>query len=521
MKKAYIFLVYWMISHQTLKAQSPNISYPQNSYNLAVNNPVTPIIPSNSGGYIGFVVSTFAGSGTAGFVNGAGDNACFSSPIGIDAGTTTNKFLFVCDYNNNAIRTISSTGVVSTLAGNGAPGFNNAIGLNAKFNGPLGIYTDGMDNAYVGDFTNQRIRKVSYIGEVTTAAGSGSIGSLDTYAANSTFNGPSGIDRYDDNTGSPNIFVADFYNGKIRQIGQNGYVSTVAGSGISNVGNLTNPSDLIVRVNNLDYGNIYVADFGDNMIKSVKIGNPGYGNITVVAGTGQVGWVDGTASQAKFNKPSAIDIDYEGAIYVTDRDNHCVRRIFNGYVSTIAGNGTAGFADGVGNLAQFNNPNGIAVSNAIYVSDMSNHKIRKIAFTGSYSISPTLPAGLVFDTKTGMISGTPMVTSPSTNYTITATNPSGTSTAIITISITTLQADTQTLKEYVVYPNPVHDGVYIDTQNSVTMPDRILVRDFTGKVLIDKMGFVPYISFNQLSAGVYLIELHSGDKKWSQRIIKN
>jgi len=160
------------------------------------------------------VVSTLAGSGTAGFADGTGTNTQFNGPTGVACDGNGN--VFVADQSNRRIRRIvAATGVVSTLAGSGTAGFANGAGAAAQFGSPYGVACDGGGNVFVADQGNHRIRQiVAATGVVSTLAGSGTAGFADGASATAQFNNPYGV-AYD---GGGNVFVADLTNNRIRVI---------------------------------------------------------------------------------------------------------------------------------------------------------------------------------------------------------------------------------------------------------------------------------------------------------------
>jgi sugar lactone lactonase YvrE len=230
----------------------------------------------------------------------------------------------------------ATSGTVSTFAGSVAGGFVDGTGTAALFGNPMGIATDAAGNIYVADSYNSAIRRITTDGKVTTLAGNGNLGLVNGTAE-----------------------VAQFYS----------------------------PSALAVDLS----GNVYVADRGNNAIRKITPA----GVVTTLAGNGEAGYTDGTGSSAYFNTPTGIAVDAAGNVYVADNGNNIIRKITAaGVVTTIAGSRTVGYANGVGILANFNKPTGIALdaTGNIYVTEPLNHAIRKInadmlvtTFTGSPS----------------------------------------------------------------------------------------------------------------------------------------
>lgn len=274
--------------------------------------------------YIVTEVYTSLVAGTqSGSTDGSVTDAKFKFPHDVAVDSQGN--IFVADRENHKIRKITPNGMVSTFAGTGVAGLKNGSGLNAQFNFPSGIAIDNLDNLYVADFKNNNIRKITPQGVVSTFAGSGEEKSNDGIGLLASFHRPAGLDT----DAQGNVYVADSKNNKIRKIDANGNVTTVAGSGI-------------------------------------------------------VGLKNGEASSAKFDNPLDVALDKDGNIFVTDHNNHVIRKISEGSVSTLAGS-TAGDQDSIGTNARFNGPTGIAIDSKsnIYVSDFYNHKIKLIALNKS------------------------------------------------------------------------------------------------------------------------------------------
>ena len=318
------------------------------------------------------------GSDTAGLVNGTGKIVKFNHPFGLAVDAAGN--LYIADVGNNIIRKMDTTGLVSTFAGiGGVKGAANGLDSLATFNKPFGVATDALGNVYVADAGNNLIRMIGTAGVVSTFAGTGIAGSSNV-ADSVTFNSPLGVAI----DGSGNAYVADYENNLIRKISQAGVVSTLAGSGAKGADNgldTTATFNLPEAVAVDAAGNVYVADNGNDLIRKVTPA----GQVSTFAGSGQPGKSDGTGTSASFNSPFGIAIDAAGNVYVADSGNNLIRKITpDGAVTTIAGSGSKGANDATGKAASFNTPSGIAIDKLgnIYVADENNNLIRKITQAG-------------------------------------------------------------------------------------------------------------------------------------------
>lgn len=315
------------------------------------------------------VVTTLAGSGSIGSLDGTGASATFNEVYGI---TNDGTNLYIADT-IKIRRIVIATGVVTTLAGNSL-GSEDGTGTAASFNWAFGITTDGT-NLYVADSGNNKIRKIEIAtGVVTTLAGSGSEGSADGTGTAATFNEPRGI-----TIDGVNLYIADSFNNKIRKLNiDTGVVTTLAGGlrgradGIGSEASFSTPASLIIDGNSL-----YVADAGNSLIRKIISDTS---TVTTLAGGGSEGVADGTGTAARFNSPEGITTDGTN-LYLSDTENHKIRKIVieTGVVTTLAGSGSIGSADGTGTAASFYYPRGITTDGTnLYVGDTWNNKIRKI-----------------------------------------------------------------------------------------------------------------------------------------------
>ncbi len=336
-------------------------------------------------------VTTFAGTGPigvsgGGFAEGAAAAAQFSFPEDVAAGP--GGLVYVCDTGNNRIRKITPEGVVSTLAGQAAAGFADGTGAEAKFDFPVAIAVDATGDLYVADSGNNRIRKVTTGGVVTTVAG-GMSGFADGGKELATFDRPMGI-AIDLDGG---LVVSDTYNHRVRKVTLAGSVSTLAGgaaaalaNGAGDAARFNRPHDLVVD----PQGVIYVADSLNHCIRRLQPGSSG-ATVSVYAGLGGPNAAttggelkDGPAGQAKFFRPVALALAADGDLFVADQLNHRLRvvRKQTMQVETVAGADPGapggGFRDGPAAEALFAQPFGLCIetSGRLLVADTGNSKIR-------------------------------------------------------------------------------------------------------------------------------------------------
>lgn len=308
-----------------------------------------------------YTVSTLAGDTARGFADGTGRAARFDAPyaVVIDA----NNDLLVTDLNNDRVRKITPAGVVTS-----------AFGSNAGLRQPTAITIDAASNIYIADTNTPRIHKITPSGVASILAG-GSVGFTDGQGASAKFEYP--FDMTADAAG--NIYVIDIFNQRLRKITPAGVVSTIAGDGAAGYqdgpalnAQFANPTGVAFD----PAGNIYIADGLNYVIRKITPG----GIVSTFAGNHTKGLADGPVANAQFGYASKIKFDPAGNMYITDAENNNVRRITPaGIVSTIAGS-MQGFADGVGANAKFFAPHGIALGadGTIYIVDAGNNCIRKL-----------------------------------------------------------------------------------------------------------------------------------------------
>jgi len=288
--------------------------------------------------------------------------------------------IYVADSGNYKIRKISPTGFVTTLV-NGVVG-KRIIDVKFDLAGNL-FYTDA-EAGYLYKLPNvQRLSTNPSIQvpgtTVTLFAGSGAAGSTDGLGAAASFTNPHGIYAAPDGF----VYVADMIGHKIRKIDALGNVTTLAGStagfanGAGTVAQFNRPGDCVMDTS----GNLYVTDSTNNRVRKVDAS----GNVTTFAGSGVIGNADGTGIAATFHEPTGITIA-GGSLYVTDFTSSCIRRIViaTGVVTTLAGSrlGERGLIDGPGTAAKFFYPTQIvyAPDGFLYVATIN--AVRKVSLTG-------------------------------------------------------------------------------------------------------------------------------------------
>lgn len=339
------------------------------------------------------LVSTVAGNGLAGFSGDGGPalSARLDTATCIALDLAGNLYINV--QKSNRVRKVDVSGVITTVAGNGSVGFGGDGGpaTAASMAGNWGMAVDAFGNIYISDQGNHRIRKVSSTGIITTIAGTGTSGFSGDGgpATDAKMNAPLGI-AVDP---SGNVYFSDSYNFCVRKINTAGIITTVAGipgsAGFSGDGGAATSAKLkYIWGLALDAaGNLYMCDAPNDRVRKVDAS----GIITTIAGSGTPGYdLDNVAATAaKLNRPLNVFVAGDGKIYIADYANNRVRRIDNsGIITTIAGTGVGGFnGDGLPATAtQIHHPLA-AIADAddnVYLSDMLNSRIRKISTVLSF-----------------------------------------------------------------------------------------------------------------------------------------
>jgi len=395
------------------------------------------------------VISTVAGTGIAGY-SGDGAKASLAKinfPNGIALDSKGN--IVFSDQGNNRIRSISKTGIITTIAGTGTPGYGGDGGLAtaAKIKGPAGVSVDSSGNLFFSDLGNQRIREVDKAGIMHTIAGNGTAGFSGDggLATAAMLNFPRAV--VPDNTG--NLYIADRVNRRVRKVDAGGIITTIGGTGqggCTGDGGLATAAHLGgVRGLLFDHGSLLLSsacgrirgiDLSTNLIKAIvgvgigfdgnghnanatlmtqptgiQVDNAGLNGIGVDTGNNQVrkenfattivtamagGYTgDGlAATKSSLNLPESVAFDAAGNMYIAEFGAHRVRKITTaGIISTIAGTGVSGYSGdgGPAKSATLQFPLGVAVDKTgnVYISDSGNLVIRKVDTTGTITTFAT------------------------------------------------------------------------------------------------------------------------------------
>ncbi len=341
-------------------------------------------------------ISTYAGTGASGYSGdgAAATSAALNNPEGV--AVASNGDVYITDTDNNVVRKVAfATGVITTVAGNGSPGSTGDGGAatSARLKSPEDVFVAASGDFYIADTGNHEIRKVSAAtGIITTVAGNGSPGSTgDLGAATSArLNSPRGIAV----AANGDMYIGDRSNNKVRKVtALTGIITTYAGTGTagySGDGGLATLArlDRLQGIHLASNGDLYIADANNNAIRKVSSLT---GLITTFAGTGTAGFSGdgGAATAARLNAPEAVHLNTAGELYIADTANNRIRMVNSaGIITTVVGTGTAGSSGdgGSATAAQLDTPRGLGISSSgvYYIGDRDNHKIRRV--TGALAV---------------------------------------------------------------------------------------------------------------------------------------
>ena len=367
--------------------------------NICGSSPVTTLTQYTTGCCSGKIacsgsgnITTIAGNGISGYSGDGGQAVCaeLNPPNAIAVDGSGN--VYIADWGNHRIRKVeASTGIISTIAGNGTGGYNGdgISATAAELNYPAGVAVDGSGNIYIADDGNNRIRKLTVsTGIITTIAGNGTSGFTGDGgdATNAELNNPQAVAV---NTAGTIIYISDESNERVREVNASGIISTIAGNGTAGYsgdgGPATNAEiwgtpSFSFSVALDPSGNVYIADMGNNRIRKIT-GN----TINTIAGNGTAGYSgDGIpATIAELYYPTAITFDNLGNMYIADWTNQRVRKVnTSGIINTIAGNGSSGYSGdgGPATNAKFLYPMSLGLDNSgnLFILDWLNNRIREV-----------------------------------------------------------------------------------------------------------------------------------------------
>ena len=379
---------------------SKTVIIKETTFSTALTPAATAAVPETQ-----TVITTVAGSAGAGRGGDGGRATSSQLNCPADVAVDASGNIYIADKNNHVIRMVAkSTGIITTVAGNGMEGYSGDGGqaTAARLKSPRGVAVDAYGNIYIADTDNRRIRVVTKsTGVITTVAGNGLYGFSGDggQATSALISWPQSIavDAYG------NIYISDTENNRIRVVTKStGFITTVAGNGLKGFSGdggqatsaaIAQPQSIAVDAD----GNIYIADTENSRIRKVMTNT---GVITTVAGNGQYGTAGdrGYATSAQLSLPRGVAVDASGNIYISDSSN-MIRMVTRrtGIISTAIGSVTGGFSgDGeVPSTARLNLPQGITVDTLgnLYIADTNNNRIRKVgseAFTAAPTSSPIL-----------------------------------------------------------------------------------------------------------------------------------
>ena len=333
------------------------------------------------------VVTLFAGKG--GFW-GDGGPAALAGLSAVDVAVDIQGNLYVAEGLNHRVRRVAPDGTIATFAGTGDPGYSGDGGpaRQANLHRPNGVAVDGRGAVYIVDMGRDRVRRVSPEGVITTFAGTGDSGYSGDGgpAALASLTAPEDVAV----DASGNVYIADTGNLCVRRVGNNGTITTFAGGGYLGDGVPATQAFLSAFNVAVDaQGIIYISDREQHVVR--RVGSDGI--VTIFAGTGRPGYSGdgGSATQASLNQPKGVAVDAGGNVYIADAGNHVIRRVSpNGVITTFAGTGDEGFSGdgGLATYAELSEPAGVAVDvqGNVYIADEGNFRVRRVSVTDDGTI---------------------------------------------------------------------------------------------------------------------------------------
>lgn len=325
-------------------------------------------------------MSTVVGVGTAGYSGDGGPATAAQLKLPASVAVTADGGFLISDADDNRVRKVSASGVITTVAGTGTLGSSGdggpATAARLAFPNGLAVTADG--GFLVADSFNGRVRKVSADGTISTVAGGGSVQGDNGPATSAQLIGPTDVAS----TADGGFLIVDADANRVRKVSASGTIATVAGTGVAgfNGDGPATSSQLALpgSVKATADGGFLIGDFDNHRIRKVL-----NGQMTTVAGSGVAGFNgDGPATSAQLTSPNGITTTADGGFLFTDFDNHRIRKVLNGQMATVAGTGMAGSTGdgGPALAAQLNHPDDVAVTAAgtILIAEADSHRVRMV-----------------------------------------------------------------------------------------------------------------------------------------------
>ena len=387
-------------------------------------------------------IATIAGNGSAAFSGDGGP----ATAAGLNHPRTlvidSNGNLYISDVDNLRIRRVTPAGIISTVAGNGLPGSSGDGGpaVNASLSSMLGLALDNAGNLYIADAGNRRVRKVTPAGIISTIAGTGVQGSSGDGgpATSAQLNTPASV-----LFSAGNLYISDSSNQRIRRVSSDGTITTIAGNGVTGFSGDGGPATGAALAFPLgmamdSVGNLYFADGNNNRVRRISPA----GVITTVAGNGVGHFAgdQGPAVSASLDVPEDVAFDTAGNLYIADAGNNRVRKVDgSGLITTLAGMAENGFSGdgGPATQAMLDFPWGLATdaTGNVYVADRVNNRVRVVS--GSLTGGPTLA-----DSSTVNSASLAKTIAPGTIVSISGANFAGSSLSASSVPLPTVLGDT-------------------------------------------------------------------------------
>ncbi len=493
------------------------------------------------------IINTIAGGGS-GSDGGPASTAALTLPVGVAPDRFGN--VYIADNGSQTVRKISATGIISTIAGNGTAGYlgDNGPATDAELNDIACIATDAAGNVYIADWGNNVVRKVTTTGIISTVAGNNTAGYMGDGAAATAaeLSGPYGLAV----DGSNNLYISDQVNNVIRMVSAStGNISTFAGTGASGNTGDGGPATAakFAQPFGLTYhgSTLYIADANNSRIRQVS-----GGNVFPFAGNGLSGSIGdgGAAISAEFNNPRGIAMDANGNMYVADQGNNSIRKIAASLsISTIAGDATVSgsFAGdgGPATAALCNNPINVGVdtNGNVYIADRDNRRVREI--TGIPTISISGDTTICKGANSTLTDGTPGGTWTSSAPSIATVGSTGivhgvaVGTAIIAYHVGSDGASRTVIisdctragvsttngatDELNVFPNPNDGSFSMNVTSSYDEPVIVTITNMTGakvKTMELNTNKETQVSLN-VPGGMYIINVMGAHSNYVQKIV--